>query len=514
MAALACRGGVIAWLTVLAACAAENGAAAAGRRRPQLSGLRLSRSRRGHRPIRSTDRAAGDRVAVAAGGRPADRRAGVPRHPDRRAAVLPGGERAGLRPARAPAGPTTALDQFNRALQHAPAYVPALVRPRRGAAGARARRRGSGQLRSGRRRRSVAATSDRESKCCASGAPRTGLVRRARRRPSRAVWTRPAPRTSRRSRCRPRARFSFASSPRSRPRRAAGEGAGAPAEGRLARPGRPEGAVDARRCPARPERSGRGREGVCRSAGDRARRLKSTAKLAAARERAALARLPCRNITPSPASPRSRAASWPRCSASGSPTCWRGRPGQASLVTDARSHWAATWILAVARAGVMEPYPNHTFQPQQRVRRGGSRADRQPRAGAHRARPGRARPAAWQSARVTFADVPPSHPTYPAASQAVAAGRAAARRETCSAVAPGLGRRVLRAVDRSKRSPRRQADARGGDTPHVEPDGREPADAAADAADPGVRAAGHLRRISAGRSPSVRAPASPTRSTG
>ena len=43
------------------------------------------------------------------------------------------------------------------------------------------------------------------------------------------------------------------------------------------------------------------------------------------------------------------------------------RPGV--LVTDVRTHWAATWILAVVRAGVMEPLPNHTFQPQQRVRR-------------------------------------------------------------------------------------------------------------------------------------------------
>jgi tetratricopeptide (TPR) repeat protein len=38
-------------------------------------------------------------------------------------------------------------------------------------------------------------------------------------------------------------------------------------------------------------------------------------------------------------------------------------PAQAVLVTDARNHWASEWIMAVAQAGVMEPYENHTFQP-------------------------------------------------------------------------------------------------------------------------------------------------------
>ena len=33
------------------------------------------------------------------------------------------------------------------------------------------------------------------------------------------------------------------------------------------------------------------------------------------------------------------------------------------VVTDIRNHWAAPWITMVARAGVIEPFPNHTFQP-------------------------------------------------------------------------------------------------------------------------------------------------------
>src|SRR5688572_11243432 len=38
-------------------------------------------------------------------------------------------------------------------------------------------------------------------------------------------------------------------------------------------------------------------------------------------------------------------------------------PAQAVVITDARNHWASEWIMATARAGVIEPYENHTFQP-------------------------------------------------------------------------------------------------------------------------------------------------------
>lgn len=44
-------------------------------------------------------------------------------------------------------------------------------------------------------------------------------------------------------------------------------------------------------------------------------------------------------------------------------------PDQAVVITDARNHWASEWIMAAARAGVMEPYENHTFQPRNIVRR-------------------------------------------------------------------------------------------------------------------------------------------------
>ena len=123
----------------------------------------------------------------------------------------------------------------------------------------------------------------------------------------------------------------------------------------------------------------------------------------------------------------------------------RTQPG--ALVTDVRSHWASTWILAVVRAGVMEPMPNHTFQPQQRIRRVdlaqiASRVLELIAA----ARPGSA--AAWQSARVTIGDVSPSHPTHPAVSQAVAAGVLPLEGNAFTPSGPVSGAELLAAVER------------------------------------------------------------------
>jgi tetratricopeptide (TPR) repeat protein len=44
-------------------------------------------------------------------------------------------------------------------------------------------------------------------------------------------------------------------------------------------------------------------------------------------------------------------------------------PAQPVVITDARNHWAADWIMATASAGVMEPYENHTFQPTNAIQR-------------------------------------------------------------------------------------------------------------------------------------------------
>ena len=45
-------------------------------------------------------------------------------------------------------------------------------------------------------------------------------------------------------------------------------------------------------------------------------------------------------------------------------------PERQVVITDTRGHWAATYITQVARAGVVEAFENHTFQPATQVRRG------------------------------------------------------------------------------------------------------------------------------------------------
>lgn len=92
-----------------------------------------------------------------------------------------------------------------------------------------------------------------------------------------------------------------------------------------------------------------------------------------------------------------------------------------AVITDTRGHWAAQWIIPVARAGFMEVYANHTFQPGAIVRRGDlaaaartvllAIAAENPRLGS-----------SWRNARHRFPDLPPGHLSYPAASIAVEAG--------------------------------------------------------------------------------------------
>jgi tetratricopeptide (TPR) repeat protein len=89
------------------------------------------------------------------------------------------------------------------------------------------------------------------------------------------------------------------------------------------------------------------------------------------------------------------------------------------VVTDVRPHWAETWIMAVARAGIIEPYANHTFQPRTAVRRA-DLAQAVSRLLTRIATPGQVR--TWQNARPPFSDLSTGHLAYPAASAAVASG--------------------------------------------------------------------------------------------
>jgi hypothetical protein len=86
-----------------------------------------------------------------------------------------------------------------------------------------------------------------------------------------------------------------------------------------------------------------------------------------------------------------------------------------------RGDWAASWILAVARAGVMEPFANHAFEPRTVVRR----IDLAQAAERLQSRNALLKPAAakaWGSTQWPIPDVAPSHLAYPAASTSVAAG--------------------------------------------------------------------------------------------
>jgi hypothetical protein len=99
----------------------------------------------------------------------------------------------------------------------------------------------------------------------------------------------------------------------------------------------------------------------------------------------------------------------------------RARGSNPVLTTDTRASWAAPWIMAVTRAGVMEPFPNHTFLPNAVVRRGDlaaavSRvlsliAAEKPRLAAR-----------WRDPRPKFTDLAPAHLGYPAAARSVSAG--------------------------------------------------------------------------------------------
>jgi hypothetical protein len=91
------------------------------------------------------------------------------------------------------------------------------------------------------------------------------------------------------------------------------------------------------------------------------------------------------------------------------------------VVTDTRDHWATSWIFAVTRAGVMEAYPNHTFQPDEIIRRNDfARVVGQMLALIAQRQPSAARQ--WQSSRREIPDVGAAHLNYEAVSASVSSG--------------------------------------------------------------------------------------------
>jgi tetratricopeptide (TPR) repeat protein len=91
------------------------------------------------------------------------------------------------------------------------------------------------------------------------------------------------------------------------------------------------------------------------------------------------------------------------------------------LITDTRGHWAQHWISTVTRSGVMDVFGNHTFQPNAPVRRS-DLAQVSNRVLTIIASRDRAAGSQWQGARHRFSDLGPGHLAYSAASASVAAG--------------------------------------------------------------------------------------------
>jgi len=103
------------------------------------------------------------------------------------------------------------------------------------------------------------------------------------------------------------------------------------------------------------------------------------------------------------------------------PLLQSGRTRDAVVITDIRNHWAAAWIVTVARAGVMDPFANHGFQPGGVVRRVDlAQVVSRLLLKVAEATPNQPHP--WVSQRLKFPDMAPSHLAYPAASAAVAIG--------------------------------------------------------------------------------------------
>jgi tetratricopeptide (TPR) repeat protein len=127
----------------------------------------------------------------------------------------------------------------------------------------------------------------------------------------------------------------------------------------------------------------------------------------------------------------------------------KGAPRRSTaVITDTRGNWAAQWIIPVARAGFMEVYPNHTFQPGATARRGDlALSVSQILSVIAAENPGLA--ASWRNARRKFSDLSPGHQRYRAAAMAVEAGvMQALENETFQASRPLSGREAVSAMDR------------------------------------------------------------------
>jgi hypothetical protein len=98
----------------------------------------------------------------------------------------------------------------------------------------------------------------------------------------------------------------------------------------------------------------------------------------------------------------------------------RSAPAREVVMTDITGHWASPWITQVARAGLVEPYANHTFQPREVI----TRADLAAAVSRAVTLLSATRPPLREhlTPRPKIADMAPGHLSYPAAAVAVASG--------------------------------------------------------------------------------------------
>jgi tetratricopeptide (TPR) repeat protein len=98
----------------------------------------------------------------------------------------------------------------------------------------------------------------------------------------------------------------------------------------------------------------------------------------------------------------------------------RKAPPREAVITDLGGHWAAMWITQVVRAGLIEPFANHTFQPRSLI----TRADLAAAVSRAIALLAMERPAlrGFLTDRPRIADMAQGHLSYPAAAVAVASG--------------------------------------------------------------------------------------------
>lgn len=171
------------------------------------------------------------------------------------------------------------------------------------------------------------------------------------------------------------------------------------------------------------------------------------ARAEAMRDRAAFATMPeeYRGIAASPTITRAQLAALLAVRLSG--VFRQSGTAQAVVITDTRATWAAPYILTVTRAGVMEVYPNHTFQPGGLVRRDDlAQAVSRVLGLVAQQHPGVAK--RWADAHPSFSDVPAGHLSYPAAARAVSAGVMTADGGRFDLARPVTGAEAIAAVEK------------------------------------------------------------------